>query len=712
MFERRVHAFWILLVAIALVIVGRLVQVQVVQAAEYEALAARILTRQPIYLAAPRGTIRDRNGIPLLTDQPSSDVAIHYALLCGDERRLDSYLTGVARTLRRRGQYEPDVSLRAIVDELRTQTVPAMWARLATLAGVPPEELADAADGVRRRVERVLRAVRSSNPTIREIKEQHERLPVVQDVHHDAALAIRLELEEYPWLRVVPSSHRLAHEADALVHVLGRLGAASAERIAEDPLREDELRGLRPGDRCGITGVERLAETSLRGQRGRILEDYDRTVLERIDPLPGHDVTLTIDLPLQQYVLELLEQSVKEHRDRTGAAAVVVDVASREVRALVSYPVYPYDEFGTDYDRLLRDAIHVPLRFRAVAEEFAPGSTCKAITLIAGLTEGVVSPHEEITCTGHLLPGRPEQFRCWIWNRSPGMTHGPQDAATAVRNSCNIFFFKVGDRLGAARLCTWFDRFGFGRTTGTGLIEESAGIVPTEDWLRANRERGYQASDAWFYAIGQGEVTATPLQVANVAATVAAGYWAPVRLAYDDTGHAFGHPPVPPQHFDERHLRVLRDGMWQVVNHERGTARPAQLSTPGHELCGKTGSAQAHPRAVAYRFTFEWPDGTQRSAVAAVEEDALEEVMGGVAGDPPRCVGRHTVQRYPPLPESGKLPSHAWFMGYTQSSSTPRGHAPAGKAYALAVVVEYGGSGGRVAGPLAKAIAEYALEAE
>jgi penicillin-binding protein 2 len=706
MFERRLAWFSVLLTGVALIVVARLVQIQVVQAAEYERLADRILTRRPEYMPAPRGTVLGRNGQVLLTDVPTADICIHYGALT----LRDTYLLQAARALRKRGEYPPDRDLRDIVQELRRQ-IEEMWWRLAGLTGVSQPELLARAKKVVARIERWRAATQQEM-----IREENQLLPVLEDIDNEVAVAVRLELEQYPWLRVVPSSRRVAAHADALTHVLGRMGAVSPEHIAADPLQGDTLRGLRKGDRCGVSGIEHLAESSLRGGRGRITLDYAWQPRERVEAVPGRDVHLTIDLDLQEHILGLLEEAIQNRPEgeRAGAAAVVMDVATREVRALVSYPTYSYGGFNDEYEQLRRDATRLPLLFRAVQAEYPPGSICKAITLVGGLSDGVITPATRFHCTGHLLPDKPDRFRCWIYNQYDGLTHdmsepAGQDGESAVRNSCNIYFFQVGQKLGPQRLCEWFSRFGFGRPTGTGLIEEADGIVPDAAWMARVAGRAHQSADAWNFSIGQGEVTITPLQAANVTASIASGQWAPVRLAYEDTGHAFGAPPAPPTTFDEQALRVLRRGMWRVVNEHGGTANKyAPLALPDYELCGKTGSAQAPPRPVAYRYTFEWPDGRRESAVAYLEEDALVQ-LAPAGAEPPRCVGRHAVERYPNLDEGERLPAHAWFIGYTQPVTTPRGERPSGKVYALAVVIEFGGSGGSLAGPVAKRIAEYLL---
>ncbi len=715
MFARRLKWFIIMLSTVALIVVVRLVDIQVLRADHFQALADQLLTRPVRYLAAPRGSIRDRAGRVLVADQPTSDVSLRYEVLAalidgrlGPDGR--TYLRAVARALRKRGQFPADMPTSRIAATLEDRLA-GLWPELARLTGVEPDELRRRAVAIRRRVQRVKQYIQARSPTVEQIAEEHGFHVLVRGLSDEQALAIRLQLEpQHHWLRVTPGLQRRARQADTLVHLLGRVGSASPDRIENDSLRADELRGLRPGDRCGISGVERAGELVLRGTRGRVIEDFDRTVIERLDPRRGSDVYLTIDLEVQRAVYDILAEAVDNSPHPCGGAAVVIDVATREVLALVSYPTYAYDEYRRRYDELIRDYRWMPTRFRAVSGIYPPGSTCKVIALYGGLAEGIVTPESTITCDGVFRPELPNSFRCWIYNRYR-VTHGPQTASDALRNSCNIYFFTLGDRLGVDRLCRWFERFGLGRPQGTGLIEEAPGIVPTSDWLRRHRRdhRAYPA-DAWNFAIGQGEVAATPLQAANVAATVASGTWRPVVLLRDEAGEPIAAPAAPEQHFDQRYLSVLREGMWRVVNEPGATAyKYARIDVPGYVLCGKTGSAQAAPRPIKRRWYLEFPDGHRETVVGGLlEQDILDRY-----DDPkPRITGYRTCERYP-LPEvDGRLPSHAWFIGFTQSRRTPRGAAPHGKVYAIAAIVEYGGSGGATAGPVVKQIAEYLLSHE
>ncbi|TWT45767.1 Stage V sporulation protein D [Phycisphaerae bacterium RAS1] len=707
MFQRRLWWFSMLLVGLALAIIGRLAQIQIINASQYQQLSTRLLTRPARYIAAPRGALLDRNGVVLVCDEPASDVAIYYPVLAGRKEQLWEW----ARAAWKRGDYPNASSVDDVFIELHA-AVADTWRRLAELTGESVADFMQRRDRILANVARVADSYRRRSGSTKPIAEEalfHPLAPLANDA---VALAIRLELERYPWIRVVPSTRRSVFADDSLVHVLGRMGAASPEMIAADPLADDELRGLRAGDRCGVSGVERVGEPRLRGTRGRVVQDENGDDLERADAVKGDDLRLTIDSELQRDIFGWLDEAVKQVPTPSGASVVVIDAATREVLALASYPTYSREEYERSYAELVRDARRMPLTFRAVQAQYPPGSTCKAITLMAGLGEGVITASTRFRCTGFLLPTQPHVFRCWIYNQFPGVTHdmkdGPagQDAELAIKNSCNIYFYHVGERAGPAKLCEWFERFGFGRAAGTGLIEESPGIVPTAEWLRENDQREYQAADAWNFAIGQGEVTCTPLQAANAAASIAAGRWAPVRLVVESEREAQASASAGNVPFAERDLRVLRSGMWRVVNDSGGTAHEARLDSKTHELCGKTGSAQASPRATQWRYICEWPDGSREDVFAMSEAEALAQF-----GDfPPRIVGRRVSERYPAILEGEKLPAHAWFVGFTQAKSTPRGQTPQGKVYGISVLIEFGGSGGKVAAPLAKRIAERLVE--
>jgi len=701
-------------------IVARLFEIQVIRASEYESVSDRLLSRPVRYLSAPRGEILDRTGTPLLRDEPAWDVTIHYGVLSGDPEYL---LKQAARQIRSRGRAPAGSTLRQIADDCKLE-IAQMWQRLSEISGQPISDFIERSHQIQARVGRIRDSViNRSGSTWTRVAEENAFHPVLEGVSDEQALAIRFEMEgKHPWLSVVPGARRRLQDADAAIHLLGRMGQASTARLESDPLFDDELRALRPGDLCGVSGVEFTADTALRGTRGRVTEDFERKELDRVEPIAGRSVRLNLDIELQRRAYELLGSAVDAGEFPCGGSAVVLDARTREVLALVSYPTYSADDLRERYKGLLNDARWEPLRFRAVAGEYPPGSPCKAATLIGAISDGLVKPETRIRCTGHLLPNQPGVFRCWIYNKYPGTTHDIRGfpagltAEDAIQCSCNIYFFKAGEQLGAGRLCDWFARLGLGQLQGTGLIEESTGIVPTEEFLRHTQNRGYQPSDAWNYSIGQGEVTATPLQAANIAATIATGELAPARLfGVEHDGLVTGRSTLAPVEFDETALRVMRSGMWRVVNETGGTADVAKLRMTGYSMCGKTGSAQATQRVLTRTITFEWPDGRREEIVAINEPDAREMLRArhpeaASLGADIRVVGSHSLTRYPPMGPEDKLPSHAWFIGFSQAADTPRGAAPRGRVLAISVLIEYGGSGGHAAGPVARDIMEAAIE--
>ncbi len=704
MFAARLKWFTVLVALLAVGLLARLAEIQIVRADDFRRLAERMLTRPERLLPAPRGSILDREGRPLVQDVATSNVCVHFDVLAGN----DAYFEALARELLRRGAAPQGATVIEVANQLRLDAE-QMWQALARLSGRPRGELQQTAQAICTRIARMRAELAARRGRDQPLAEERQLHAVLEDVPEHVALEIRETLALRPWIRVVPSARRTAVDADALVHLLGKLGAPSAEQLADDPDRDDPLRSLRASEACGVSGVERLAEPLLRGTRGRIVEDFDRSELEHTPPLHGRDVYLTIDAELQRRTLEILGKAVEASPNPAGAAAVVLDAHTREVLVLASYPVYPFAPSAADFEALRGDARRLPLRFRAVSAAYPPGSTCKLATLAAGFAEGLADEHTRIHCNGYFH--RPDAFRCWIYNEYPGVTHdlrgnpSGQNAEDAIRNSCNIYFYTIGDRLGPEKLCDWFGRFGLGRAQGTGLIEESGGTLPSADWLLVNRGRTFERADAWNFAIGQGELSATPLQCANVVASVVTGHWAPVRLLRGDPLSEPLRGVGPALRLDETTQRVLRSGMWRVTNEPGGTAYVARLDRKDFQLCGKTGSAQASPRVLSWRYTFELPDGRHESIVAASREEAL----AALAAPGARQVERVAAEVFPTSMPDDKLPSHAWFIGYTQPSGTPRGAAPRERALAISVLIEFGSSGGRNAGPVAKQIAEMIL---
>lgn len=441
--------------------------------------------------------------------------------------------------------------------------------------------------------------------------------------------ARRLELPEAS-VDVVPlRSYPLAAAA---AHSLGRVG-----EVTERQLQSSEFADLAPGDLVGQAGVESQYNRRLMGKDGlRRLIVNSRGVevaeTERTPPVDGPSLTLTLDADLQT-TLE------KAFAGRAGSA-VALDPETGEILAMTSTPAYDPNQFATGVEPTLWSQLSTdpgtPLMNRVIQGQYAPGSLFKVVMATAGLEEGVINPHTTFYCPGYLsIYGT--LFRC---HKAGG--HGYVNLEKALAQSCNVFFYEVGVRLEIERIARYARMLGLGSPTGIDLPHEASGLVPSPQWKERTQKAKWYAGETVSVAIGQGQVSVTPLQMARVAAFMATG-----RLPRPHLVKAIGGVPVPIPAAPEppvkpETLAAVREGMRAVVN-DQGTGWRAKL--PGITVCGKTGSAQVVAHAVFAR----------------------------------RPAG-HAV-----------LP-HGWFIGFAPAEK-PR--------IAFAILVEHGGSGGEAAAPVA-----------
>lgn len=706
MFERRLRVILVLACFGALALTVRLFQIQVLQGAEFHALSEAALESPPQTLLPVRGRVLDRQGRILAADQPSYDVTVHYGLLSMSP----DYLKQMARRARL------DPAIRALpaaeaaekARESVRERIAAMWVQLSRASGVPTAELRARRDELCRRVESLRGYIASArsvggaivDPAEVHLAEDEMRHPLIRDVSPAVRARIETDLADLPAVRVDASVRRAGYKLSSLSHVLGRMGEVSSAQMEDDPFRDDDLRRYLPGEKLGVSGVERLAESRLRGVRGARQTNRDGHEIFHVPPQDGHDVQLTIDADLQERVLQLLNEAIAAHPPATGAACVIIDVRSREVLALVSAPSYDPDDFNEHYRALRDDVRRRPLLFRAVSEEYPPGSILKPAALLAGLSSGIISPRDSVECRGRLLPDV-DAWYCWTQWRHLA-PHGPQMAVDALQHSCNVYFYTLGQRVGAARLTAFYRAILQGRIggreqpAGVGLVAERDGFLPTEPELIALRKKGYQLSDSRNYALGQGEIQITPLQAANLFATIAAGrYREPTLIRNDDRPR----PELALPGVSQRDLSVVWEGLYRCVNEPGGTAHEGARMDE-IIVCGKTGSAQTVSRVTRWRFTFEMPDGREEQVEAPTLEAAREAL-----GIPPtvRVKHREILERWPPPPEDSAddTPTHAWFAGFAPRED-PR--------VAVALIIEFGASGGRVAAPIGRRVFEALLD--
>lgn len=474
--------------------------------------------------------------------------------------------------------------------------------------------------------------------------------PVRVALDVDVATATRVEERrlDLPGVSVGPEPIRFYPQGPVFGHVLGQMG-----QIPPDELKKRRDEGYRPGDYCGRLGIERSYDAVLHGKDGGSLVEVDargRTgpEISNFEPIPGAQVQLTIDARVQQAAYEAL--SAWAARGHPGAA-VALDPRTGAVLALVSVPSFDPNQFATGINsvnwKALQDNPLKPLINRACGSAYAPGSTFKLVTAAAGLCTGRITPSDRVFCSGVIYLGR------WPKRCHKASGHGSVDMVRAIQQSCDVYFYRLGQRLGPDLLARWARIFGLGQRTGIDLARpgdpavERAGIVPTPEWKRKRGYGPWVGGDTVDFAIGQAMLACTPLQMCNVAAAIANGgtLYRPqlagrivantqdggTRLIHTLQPEVLGRVPITPEA-----LQVIRQGMLEVMQ-PGGTAAHATL--PGITIAGKTGTAQQRIK--------------------------------------------------------GKMVNHAWFVGYAPAENPTM---------AVCVFVEGGGHGGTVAAPIARSM--------
>ena len=370
-------------------------------------------------------------------------------------------------------------------------------------------------------------------------------------------------------------------------HLLGYLG-----EISEDELNHPEFKDYNPGDYIGKSGIERNLEHELHGgDGGRQIEvdargSFLRTVSES-SPMVGNSLVLTIDSELQK-------TAEGAFGDKAGAA-VVMDVNSGEILAFVSNPVFDPALFAgklpaAQWNEYLNDPRH-PLENKALKGQYPPGSTFKIITALSGLEQGAIDENTIFNCSGSHKVGS-ATFKCW--NKKG---HGAVNLKRALRESCDVYFYQVGERLGVDRIAACAREFGLGSPLGIGLENEKGGNIPTVGWKEKKFGKKWFLGDTLSAAIGQGYVLATPVQLASMIATVAneGTVYRPhlVKRIVDPDGKVLKEFPaevirkVP---FSARNIRLVKEGLLAVVNEPHGTGSAARLYEV--KVAGKTGTSQ------------------------------------------------------------------------------------------------------------------------
>lgn len=571
--------------ALASTLVGRMYYLEVVESDRYKMLAEE--NRISLRLVAPsRGLIVDRFGVPLAVNHQN---------------------------------------FRVVMVAERSQNLETTFDLLSRIVAL--------SDLDRRRIQREIQRKRRFVP-----------VTVKDNLTWDQVAMLELNTLDLPGVSIEVGEIRHYLHTDATAHILGYVGAVSEKELTGDPVLS------LPGFRIGKAGIERHHDKALRGVAGTIQLEVNavgRVIreLSHTDGQPGREITLTIDIELQKLAQARIaaEQS---------AAVVLMDVHSGGIYAMASTPGFDPNQFSTGIDAATWKAMinnpTSPLTNKAIAGQYAPGSTFKMMVAMAALENGAINLWHKSFCPGYMTLGN-HRFHCW---KKGG--HGTVGLIDSLAQSCDVFFYDCARRLGVDRLAEMCQRFGLGQTMGIDLPGERPGLIPTRAWKEALFKSAWQQGESLVAGIGQGYVLTTPLQLAVMTARlVNGGYAVKPHLTRQIKQVRAEQTQWPSLGLHKQYLDAVVEGMNQVTMSQRGTAHKMRITEPGFEMGGKTGTAQVRRISVSERAT-------------------------GVIKNEDR---------------PWKERDHALFVGHAPI------HAPR---YAISVLVEHGGGGSKAAAPIAR----------
>jgi len=582
--QQRIKYLRVFITLLFAIILFRGWHMQIIKGAYYKRLAENNRLRS-VVVQPLRGIIYDRNGEVLARNVPSFNLG----LVLGDVKDLE-------RTIK--------------------------W--IAPITGLSPKEIRD-------RIE----ALKYYDP--------FSPLIIKEDISLKEVALIESQGWHLPGVIVTVEGRREYPNRTIAAHLIGYVG-----EITQAQLKEEEYASEPLGRIIGQNGIERFYDRILRGVVGRKNIEVDaagheRRVLDVIEPVPGDNIQLSIDLNLQK----VAEEALGERR----GAVVALDTDTGEVLAMVSHPSFDPNMLSRRispgmWQRILKDPYY-PLNNRAIQGTYPPGSVFKIVMSAAGLEEGYIDPRWKFFCSGGMQFGR-RTFRDW---RSGG--HGFVGLHKALVESCDVYFYQLGNRIGIDTISKYASMFGLGELTGIDLPSEKRGLVPSEEWkLETKKERWYPG-ETLSVSIGQGYLSVTPLQQAVMVNGVAnSGIMVRPRILKgilsDREKRAYEFPPVETRELPLREstLNLIKEALRGVVYDPGGTGGAARSAMV--DIAGKTGTAQVIGSRIG-------------------------------RGDPAR------------------FNDHAWFVAFAPSRRPE---------ITVAVLVEHGGHGGAAAAPVAKRIIE------
>jgi len=523
---------------------------------------------------------------------------------------------------------------------------------------------------------------------LHEAVDRHRRDPpyrpivLIENASFEQYIAVMARRWELPGIIAQEVPSRKYPGSEMAAHAFGYVG-----EITEAQLARADYAGIEPGSIVGQAGVEFAYNKYLMGTDGTktvvvnsVGREIGRPLGEEL-PHEGRRIQLTIDADIQKATEDAFDAS------GFNGAAVVLDPSNGEVLAFSSRPAYDPNAFAAGIDRATWASLNTddlrPLQNRALQGRYSPGSTFKMAVGLAGLEENVITPNFQVYCPGGaIFYGR--RFACW----KPG-GHGTIDLRRAIEQSCDVYFYTVGNLLGVDRINKWATLFGLGVKSNIDLPNEIVGLVPSTEWKKTTREPKWYPGETISVSIGQGQVSVTPISMAVYAATLANGgtrITPHLIKAMDDGNELKPVPPPAPQSkvdVTPEKLQAIRDGMWGVVN-GAGTGGRARIE--GFDVAGKTGTAQVISNAgrLAARnknidlrdngwFIFFAPrDNPKISGVVFLEH--------GIHGPNAASLAHHILQTYYNKQQGKPLPPAPTHEDLHLDYKDPyaRGGAPAG----------------------------------
>src|SRR5215471_1696589 len=505
-FNRRAALMGLGQAGLTLALAGRLYYLQVLQADKYKLLADE--NRINLRLIPPsRGLIYDRFGLPLADNYPN-----YRAMLVAEQT------SDLARTL-------------------------ADFAQLVPLT-----------ERERAKIMKELSRNRPFSP-----------IPVKEDLDWDQVSEVEINLPDLPGISIEVDQKRVYPFGGIAAHILGYVAAPNEDELQTN---NDPLLSL-PGIRIGKNGLERQYESPLRGQAGQSeleVNSVGRVIRElaREEGTPGKDLVTSLDVGLQHFVQQRISAEF-------SGAAVVMDIYTGDILAMASTPTFDPAAFyrgltPNEWQGLMGDEYR-PLTNKAIAGQFAPGSTFKIATAIAAQKVGV-SPSFSVFCPGYYQLGN-MRFHCW---RKQG--HGHLDMPGALQNSCDVYFYELSRSIGIDAISVGAKELGLGDYAGLDLPGERPGVIPSRAWKKATLGQSWHPGETLINGIGQGFVLATPLQLCVMTSRVANGGYAvkPHLFKASEPANVEGPSPYPKMDLDRNWLDVVKEGMDRVCNVPRGTA--------------------------------------------------------------------------------------------------------------------------------------------